>query len=89
MRRRPLEEIEAEIRATRGRITALLAQSDRRFGLRAGLDGLRRLAAKPNETAGAEPELLRRLALPAALLAFVAGLVGARRAEKPDHCDKV
>ena len=88
MRRRPLAEIEAEIRATRGRLAALLAQGDRHYGLRAGLDGLRRLAPKPDDRG-----LLRHLALPAALIAFVAGVIGAHRTgappEKPDQGDKV
>jgi hypothetical protein len=75
--RRPLDEFAAEIRDTRRRLAALLARADRHYGLRAGLGGLRRLGD------GGDPAgWWRSLAVPAALLAFVAGLVGAGRAAK-------
>jgi hypothetical protein len=81
--RRRLDALEAEIRETRGRLAALLARADREYGLRAGLSGLSRIAAKPAGKAEDAAGLLQNLAAPAAILAFVAGLVGARRAGRP------
>jgi hypothetical protein len=81
--RRPLDEFEAEIRDTRRRLAALLASADRHFGLRAGLNGLRHLSAKPTGDGGDPEGLWRALAIPAAILAFFVGLAGAGRSHRP------
>jgi hypothetical protein len=81
-RRASLDALEAEIRETRRRLGALVGRADREFGLRPGLNLLRRLAAKPAATAAAAADQPALWALPAAALAFAIGLVAARRFQR-------
>ena len=79
MVRRRLDALEAEIRETRARLAALLIRADREYGLRAGLRAVLRSLENPAGDARQGPAIMRGLTLPAAILAFIAGIVGARR----------
>ena len=81
---RALDRLEAEIRETRARLGLLLVRADREFGLRAGLHGMLRLAAKSLGGTAAQPGKPGALALPAAIIAFAVGVIGARRAAPPE-----
>ena len=91
-RRQSLDALEAEIRATRSRLAALLARADRDYALRAILRALQRGAGydelapaapeAPPEADPAAPEPVReagRLGLPAAMLGFALAVVALDR----------
>lgn len=96
-RRTSLDALEAEIRATRSRLSALLARADRDYAFRPILHALKRGAgdglAAPHlvPTAGSTPDTgttpPHRLALPAAMLGFALALATLHR-RRPDGADQ-
>ncbi|HEV2303640.1 MAG TPA: hypothetical protein VGR91_18905 [Stellaceae bacterium] len=89
-----LAALEAELRATRARLAALLARADRDYALRPILNALKRGAGREVAVPAAEPERrpeqgghLPRLALPAAMLGFALALATLHR-RRPDGADQ-
>ena len=87
-----LDALEAEIRATRARLGALLARADRDYALRPILRALKRGAgrdlAAPALPAAEAGTRSHRLALPAAMFGFALALVSFRRRRAEEGAEK-